>query len=341
MLVVSAQSLAQAQTRELSFVSDSVRFSATLHLPSGGGPFPAVVLVHPSGRGTRDQWPLVQHAQSFAKSGIATLVYDKRGTGQSGGTFERFPDLRQLTRDALAAVRALKAVPEIDQGRIGIWGRSQGAGLASVAAADDRAIAFVVFVAGVAVLPIEQELYAQRPWLIRAGATVDQVAILEPLVRTIWTYYATAKDRSGAQEAWATLSALPWFSSVRGAIGGLPRASVIEPEQWVLDHATRELRWQSGLLNDPAVVWSRITVPVLGIFGGEDVVVPGAASAAALLRALQAAGNTRGTTMFIADGAHSLCPAHPPEKLVDDCEFARGYLEMTASWILAQPPRAN
>src|SRR5579872_1428708 len=43
----------------------------------------AVVLVHGAGRQTRN----VPFAEALARVGIATLTYDKRGVGDSGGTY--------------------------------------------------------------------------------------------------------------------------------------------------------------------------------------------------------------------------------------------------------------
>jgi cephalosporin-C deacetylase-like acetyl esterase len=62
-------------------------------------------------------------------------VYDKRGTGPSTGTFDRFRNLGALARDALGGVAVLRSVREVDTTRLGIWGRSQGARIVAMAAA--------------------------------------------------------------------------------------------------------------------------------------------------------------------------------------------------------------
>src|SRR6185369_4322477 len=56
---------------------------ATLTLPTGTGPFPAVVLVHGSGPNDRDETigpnkPFQDLAQGLASQGIAVLRYEKR-----------------------------------------------------------------------------------------------------------------------------------------------------------------------------------------------------------------------------------------------------------------------
>jgi alpha-beta hydrolase superfamily lysophospholipase len=45
--------------------------------------------------------------------GIAALIYDKRGTGQSGGAYESRKPYENLVNDALAGVALLKQRREI------------------------------------------------------------------------------------------------------------------------------------------------------------------------------------------------------------------------------------
>ena len=70
----------------------------------------------------------------FASQGIAALIYDKRGTGQSGGAYESHEPYENLVNDALSAVAFLKQRREIAASQIGIWGLSQGAYISAAAA---------------------------------------------------------------------------------------------------------------------------------------------------------------------------------------------------------------
>ena len=65
----------------VTFTSDGVRFSGRLDLPEGAGPYPALVLVH--GSGTSKATDYFHTGDFLAAHGIATLTYDKRGTGDS------------------------------------------------------------------------------------------------------------------------------------------------------------------------------------------------------------------------------------------------------------------
>jgi alpha-beta hydrolase superfamily lysophospholipase len=101
--------------------------AATLTLPPGAGPFPAVAMVHGSGPATREEFQ--SFAAYLASQGVAVLACDKRGVGQSLG---RYPGERAsestidiLARDAQAEARYLVTLPEIDKARVGLFGDSQ------------------------------------------------------------------------------------------------------------------------------------------------------------------------------------------------------------------------
>jgi hypothetical protein len=101
--------------------------AATLTLPPGRGPFPAVAMVHGSGPQTREEFQVF--AAYCALLGIAVLADDKRGGGQSGGVYpgERAtpPTVDVLARDAQAEARFLASLPQVDPRRVGLVGDSQ------------------------------------------------------------------------------------------------------------------------------------------------------------------------------------------------------------------------
>jgi len=109
---------------------------ATLTLPRGAGPFPALVLVHGSGPGDRDESfggtrPFRDLAHGLAAHGIAVLRYEKRTRAYplafAGG---RFDVDDETTDDAVAAIDVLAHAPGIDAHRVFVLGHSQGGLLA-------------------------------------------------------------------------------------------------------------------------------------------------------------------------------------------------------------------
>src|SRR3954471_18375871 len=144
------------------FLNGDTRLAFTLDLPPGKGPFPTIVLGHGSGRTTRDQ--LTRLGSRFTQLGFAVLRFDKRGVGESTGTYvfvgtkdspEVFP---QLASDVAAGVRFLRTRPEIKPQQIGLAGISQAGWILPLAARELGDAAFLVLLSG-PVCSVGQEMY--------------------------------------------------------------------------------------------------------------------------------------------------------------------------------------
>jgi dienelactone hydrolase len=120
--------------------------AATLSLPAGKGPFPAVAMVHGSGPATRDEFDVF--TAWLLLHGVGVLADDKRGNGQSGGVYPgdkaTQSTLDLLARDAQAEVAFLRNVPRVDATRIGLWGDSQGGWISALAASRDSTVHWLI-----------------------------------------------------------------------------------------------------------------------------------------------------------------------------------------------------
>ncbi len=161
--VIDGASFARLPFRQLEvrFPSGGVTLSGTLTVPPGAGPHPAVAWVHGSGRTERAYLPDLQAL--LLHHGIAVLAYDKRGIGQSGGSYpgeSPYPStIDVLARDADAAVRFLAARPEIDRDRVGLAGHSQAGWIIPLAASREPAVRFALIFSGPAVTADENDHY--------------------------------------------------------------------------------------------------------------------------------------------------------------------------------------
>jgi uncharacterized protein len=113
---------------DVRFASGKATLAGTLTIPPGAGPHPGVVYVSGSGDTLREEAQWLQGL--FVSRGIAVLAYDKRGIGQSGGTYTGSlasdDTIKTLAGDAAAAARFLAAQGGIDAKRVGFYGLSQG-----------------------------------------------------------------------------------------------------------------------------------------------------------------------------------------------------------------------
>ncbi len=112
-------------------------YPAATHAPAS----PVVVMAHGLSGTRRDG--LGPFAERFAAAGIAALLFDHRGFGDSGGEPDRFDPARQLD-DWRAAIGFARSQSGIDPERVATFGSSMGGGNALAAAADDRRVAAVV-----------------------------------------------------------------------------------------------------------------------------------------------------------------------------------------------------
>ena len=119
------------------------------------GGVPGVAVVHGSGRMTRQMARYMVGPMNAM--GVAVLVYDKRGVGESTGdyfnvgTANSVEGLGQLADDASRAAKVLASHKGVDPKRVGLFGQSQAGWIIPIAAARDRSISFLVIVSGPAV----------------------------------------------------------------------------------------------------------------------------------------------------------------------------------------------
>jgi dienelactone hydrolase len=156
---------------EVQVGSGAWALPATLTLPKGASPLPAVVLVHGSGPQDRDETigpnkPFRDLAWGLAGKGVAVLRYEKRTKAHA-----KLVSLKDLTvkeevlDDALAAVDLLRKAQGIDPKKVFVLGHSLGAMAAPRLAELDPGIAGLILIAGPA-RPIAEVIVEQLDYVL-------------------------------------------------------------------------------------------------------------------------------------------------------------------------------
>ena len=147
---------------DISFFSSDTRLAGSIVLPINGKIQAAVVFVHGSGPQERS----LGIGKRFAAEGIAALVYDKRGVGRSGGTYERNQsvsgqNIKLLAADAQAAIEILRAHPSTASVPLGLTGISQAGWIVPVAATQVSDVDFMVLWSGPVCRVSEEDIYSK------------------------------------------------------------------------------------------------------------------------------------------------------------------------------------
>jgi pimeloyl-ACP methyl ester carboxylesterase len=261
------------------FKSDQagVELAGTLRLPDGKGPFPCMILVSGSGAQDRDEAigpikPFSDIAEAMAARGWATLRYDDRGVGESGGSFAGSTS-EDFALDAAGAYRFAAADSRIDAGRVALAGHSEGGYVIAIAENLLGGVYGLVSIAGPGVGGYEILLDQSRDILAGMGAPDEAIESAQAINRALYDLIL-ASDEFPLEAAKAEMSK-----------AGLP------PDQFEAQLAVLRDPWFKAFLkSDPAQYYSRVRSPVLAINGSKDSQVRADKNLAAIEAAARKAG---------------------------------------------------
>lgn len=326
--------------QDLVVENGSVRLEGTLTLPEADGPFPAVVMATGSGAQNRDEElfgfrPFRVIADYLTRRGIAVFRHDDRGVGGSSGNVA-LSTTSDLADDALAAIAMLASHEEIDAGRIGIIGHSEGGVVAPIAASRSDAVSFVVLLAGTSV-PGEEVIYEQGEAIARvAGQSPDQIADGLEIQRRIFAAIREERDIDEFRRELETI--------IREQIADASEEDlsvVADRDQFVTSQANQQIAqvntpWFRYFLTlDPAGALRQTTVPVLALFGELDLQVTPSQNRPPMAEAL---GRNPDVTIHTLPGANHLFQSaitgSPAEYATLEKEFVPGFLELIGDWVI-------
>ena len=278
---------------ETRFQGAGVTLSGRLVMPKGNAPVPIVVLVHGSDRGSAlEGGGFFAMQRLFPSAGIGAFVYDKRGTGTSGGNFTH--DYLTLADDAVAATREAKRLAGARAQLIGYLGTSEGGWVAPLAAKIE-AVDFVMVAYGLAISPLEEDRSCLALDLTRRGYGADVLAkamkVADATSVVLLSNFREGYDQVDAVRRMYEKE--PWFALLHGNVSFL-----------ILEHPAAELRELGPTLfpgaplqYDPMPVLRNLRTPQLWLLGTDDIDAP-SAETAARLKALATSGSPITTAMF-------------------------------------------
>lgn len=289
----SAEAQSQSGFREhpIEFRNQDVKLAGSLLEPRSESPLAAVVFVHGAGQHTRES--LREVAQHFASNGIAALIYDKRGVGQSGGAYESSRPYENLVNDALSAVTLLKQRQETAELQIGIWGLSQGAYISAATASRTEDIKFIV----------------------AAGASVADGMMFYYRDNLFRLYGLSNTLRDVAEKAHLAIYSLPHNLQDGFGFSSFAPRSYPPSEQFV----------------HPA--WSHVDQPVLAMWGKLDQHVPVGDSVAGLKNSLACAKNEKWTLVILSEANHDLGISKTGATQSKWLGYAPGALKTMTDWV--------
>jgi uncharacterized protein len=308
---------------EEKFSNGPAQLSGTLYLPANVGSVPAVVAFHSAASATRDL-ALYRHLKEMLPPlGLAVFVYDRRGSGRSGG-MPTHGDYESLADDGIAAVRMLAKDPRIDPRRIGFWGLSQGGWLSLLAASRYPDTAFILSVSAPMITPDVQMNFAVANILRIKGFPQSEIDTALAARKAVDELARGRLDRGTAQARLDAALKRPWFDLIY-LDKTLSNASVSN--------------WARVIRHDPLEWLEAVKAPTLILYGADDPWVPVSASVQAL--AASAAQHPNVTVAVVAGADHEMNLSTPieaqidPEKLSDQQPDSPEYFALMASWLTA------
>lgn len=302
-----------------------IHLEGTLTVPDGQGPFPAVLMITGMGPQDRDETigplkPFAVLADALARAGVASLRVDDRGMGKSTGnwmqtTYEGYGD------DVRCGLVCLKGRSEIDGRRIGLLGHSEGGVIAATVASKSADVAFVILLAAPCIPDEEQLLKTNELMLRRAKVPDAQIAKeLEGVKQLCQVLRSTADPEELRQKLHEIVSRKPQSAEET------QREVDMYCTPWARDYMTYDVQ--------PCL--RALKVPVLGLWGSKDGLVPPNENAAGLQSCVAARNNPDTLIRILPDMNHVFqkCQTDDTAEFfkIDGCMFPE-VLKVITDWI--------
>ncbi|MDR2087479.1 MAG: alpha/beta fold hydrolase [Dysgonamonadaceae bacterium] len=275
---------------------NTITLAGTLTLPQKDGVFPAVVLISGSGAHDRNEEimghkPFLVLSDYLTRNGIAVLRFDDRGTAASTGDFQTATGY-DFSKDVEAGVRYLQTRKEINKKKIGLIGHSEGGCIASMVAARNKDVAFIVLLAGTGlrgdqILLLQQDLIAKVSGISETNRN-QSMNINEGLFKRVLQATDTKQLKADLTD---------YLKQVVQTIPDVAYKEMYNDNFIATSVNGMTSPWMQYFIKyDPALALEKVKCPVLAINGEKDLQVPAKVNLDAIKAALTKGGNKRVTT---------------------------------------------
>ena len=308
---------------EVSYKYGDATVTAKLLVPATAGLHPALIDIGQGYFLGPDNGP---GQYFYVRQGLAVMTPIRRTIGGSEANYLK-SSFEERAREALAGVEMLKQRKDINPRQIGLFGDSQTAWIAPLAATLSPDVGFLILRVPSALPVTENILYEIESMLRRdnfSEADITKALALRQLIhRTILTNSEweslKAEINKSKNEKWFPYVRAGWFPSLK-----------IPP-----DEATAK-GLRDPLTYDPLPILQTVTVPVLALNGELDEAVPTKQSVPILEGAFRKAGNKDFTIIVLPKAGHNFLETDRPygaEEFVRKTRYVSGYWDTLAAWL--------
>ncbi|MDZ7718379.1 MAG: alpha/beta hydrolase [Balneolaceae bacterium] len=326
---------------ELIITHEDVEIAGTLVLPENVNQPELVILLSGSGAQNRDSEivgfrPFADLAEYFKSQGIASFRFDDREVGLSTGNFSN-ASLSALATDVNAIIRFMQDSVNTQFEEVTLLGHSQGGVVAGEVARSNPAVDQLILMASPAVPLMRILRYQVRQAYEQIGlpddAIQNEIDAREDLMRAV----SSSDGVDTARELYKNA-----YSDVLNSLTDEQLQAVPEDREGFVEKQANQLvsiygtsQMKSLLFHDPTENLSKLSIPVLVLFGGKDTQVSDELNEPPARQALNEAGVE--FKIEIIDNANHLFQEAETGEVSEysklDKEFIEGFLPILSNWL--------
>ena len=311
---------------DVTFESNGVKLAGRLVMPKGSSKVPVVVLIHGSEHDSALDFYSLQ--RMFPAEGIGTFVFDKRGTGISGGQYTQ--DFNVLADDDIAAMQEARKLAGARAGRVGYQGGSE-AGWVIPLAVNKAPVDFAIVGFGLAVTVLEEDQESVALDMYFHHHSAEDTAKALELARAGETLVET-RSLDGYDKFDALRQKYrnePWYKDVHGDF----LFFVLPLDKKQMEAAEKQFDFHTPFRYEPMPTLRASTTPQLWILGTDDLDAP-SGETSKRIKSLIADG--KDYTLAVYPGAEHGMTLYELDAKGErlSTRFAPGYFQMMKDFIV-------